>query len=308
MNVQELTEAPWAITSSAHSALLFADAAPTASLDMRVEFRRPSVAGRGGKRVALIPILGPIFHRPSIFGGTDLVTFRERLRTALEDATVSSIVLDVDSPGGAASGIQEVFGELFAARGAKPVVAVANTMMASGALWLASAADRIIASPSALVGSLGVRWSHRDSSGFNKKAGVTFTTLKSTGAPHKDEFSPDEPLRPDDRRRAQKLADDFHASFVRDLARGRRLTIAQVNAEFGGGRLLTAKEALAAGMVDEIATFDDAVAMAPGTKPLRNWRVELQHHQLKLDVRAAVDARERARAETRLHEFQAQHG
>lgn len=220
-HIQELSESAWAITASAFSALLSADVLThPASLDLRSEFRR---FGRGldGKRVALVPVIGPMFHRPSFFG-MDLQSFRERFRVALADEAVSAIVLDVDSPGGQASGVQEAFAEVFRARGTKPVTAVANTMMASGALWLASAADRIIASPSALVGSVGVRWSHIDASGLNQKVGLELTTVTSSAAPHKDEFSPDGALRPEDRRRAQQLADEFHASFVRDLARGRR--------------------------------------------------------------------------------------
>jgi ClpP class serine protease len=131
--------------------------------------------------------------------------------------------------------------------------------------------------------------------------------LTSTAAPHKDEFSPDEALRPDDRRRAQKLADEFHAAFVNDLARGRRLPIHKINADFGGGRVLSAKEALAAGMIDAVESFDEAVSAAPKVKPLRNWRVDLQHRRLSLKVRAAMDTHEEARAQSLLREFEAQH-
>ena len=240
----------------------------------------------------------------------DLETFRWRFRTALEDTSVSAIVLDVDSPGGSASGIEESFSMLYEARGEKPVVAVANTLMASGALWLAAAADKIVASPSALLGSVGVRWIHLDVSEANRKAGLELTTVKSAGAPNKDEFSPDGTLRPEDRRRAQELADGFHQKFVGDVARGRRLSTAKVNADFGRGRLLSAKETLAAGMVDEVANFDVAVAQAPGVRPQRNFRVELEHCQLRQAVRVAEvagDPHAIVGAESRLHDFQAQH-
>lgn len=309
-HIQELSESAWAITASAFSALLSADVLThPASLDLRSEFRR---FGRGldGKRVALVPVIGPMFHRPSFFG-MDLQSFRERFRVALADEAVSAIVLDVDSPGGQASGVQEAFAEVFRARGTKPVTAVANTMMASGALWLASAADRIIASPSALVGSVGVRWSHIDASGLNQKVGLELTTVTSSAAPHKDEFSPDGALRPEDRRRAQQLADEFHASFVRDLARGRRLSTLKVNTNFGDGRLLTAREALAAGMVDEILSFDAAVARSAGVKPTMGPRVELEWRRLRLAVhaaRATGDPRELAGAESRFQDFETQHG
>ena len=121
-HIQELSESAWAITASAFSALLSADVLThPASLDLRSEFRR---FGRGldGKRVALVPVIGPMFHRPSFFG-MDLQSFRERFRVALADEAVSAIVLDVDSPGGQASGVQEAFAEVFRARGTKPVTA-----------------------------------------------------------------------------------------------------------------------------------------------------------------------------------------
>ena len=212
--------------------------------------------------VAIIPVHGVIRHRPGLleqlFGiGASGQRLEARLRLAAADPDVSAIVLDVDSPGGSVGGLPELADMLFGLRGDKPIVAVANTVAASAAYWLAAQADEIVASPSAVVGSVGVWMAHVDISGFEEMLGIK-TTLISAGE-YKVEGNPFEPLSDEARAELQRHADASHAEFVAALARGRGVAAKTVREDFGKGRLLRAKDALAAGMVDRVGTLAETV-------------------------------------------------
>jgi ClpP class serine protease len=114
----------------------------------------------------------------------------------LADSDVKAIVLDVDSPGGVISGVAELAGELRGLRGgAKPIVAHADYLVASAAYWIASQADEIIATPSALVGSVGVYSMHVDQSGWLEQLGIKVTLVAEPA--QKVEGNPFDPLGAD---------------------------------------------------------------------------------------------------------------
>ena len=114
--------------------------------------------------VAILPLRGVIVHRGASLlassGMTSVEAFRNAFQEALGDGQVESILIDVDSPGGAVDGIPELADEIRTARGDKPIVAAANVFAASGAYWLASQADELVVSPSGEVGHIGVRMMH----------------------------------------------------------------------------------------------------------------------------------------------------
>src|SRR5690606_12609791 len=91
---------------------------------------------------------------------------------------VGTIVLDVDSPGGGVYGVAEFAEEIYKARGQKRIVAVANSMAASAAYWIATAADELVVTPGGEVGSIGVYMLHEDWSGAYEKAGIKPTVIK----------------------------------------------------------------------------------------------------------------------------------
>src|SRR5207302_11309430 len=119
--------------------------------------------------------------------------FGQEFDAAIADPNVSAVVLDTDCPGGSAAGTPELASKIRAARGKKPIIAVANALMASAAYWIASAADEIVATPSADVGSVGGYQAHLDQSQALEKEGLKVTfiqepALKTAGNPY-------EPLR-----------------------------------------------------------------------------------------------------------------
>ena len=226
--------------------------------------------------VFIIPVYGVIEHRADRllewFGGTSVESIRNALRTELADPAVRAVVLDIDSPGGTAAGISELGSEIRAVRGgAKPIVAVANTLAASAAYWIASQADELVVTPSGSVGSIGVLSVHQEMSRLLDEIGIT-TTVISAG-PHKVDVNEYEPLNEDGRAMLQERVDTFYAMFLSAVAKGRRTTIAKVESDYGGGRVLMARQAFAAGMVDRVETIDATVARLSQSAGTRMHRV-----------------------------------
>ncbi len=213
-------------------------------------------------KVRVLALAGPIFPRANLMtevsGATSLQSFLGEFRAAVADPAVKAILLDVDSPGGMVDLVPEAAAEIMAARGQKRIVAVANTFAASAAYWLGSAAGEFVASPSAEVGSIGVYTMHEDWSKHDEALGVK-TTLVSAGK-YKTEGNPFEPLSSDAEEEMQRKVDAIYKMFVAAVAKGRGTTAAKVRDDFGKGRTVMASEALDAGMVDRVATFNEVLS------------------------------------------------
>lgn len=212
--------------------------------------------------VAVIPIHGVITPRADLMtdisGGTSIDRLQQSLRQAVADPKIKSILLDVNSPGGSVAMLNEMAGELRQARRVKPVVAVANTMAASAAYQLASQASEVVVTPSGSVGSIGTIATHDDISAALHQEGVKTTVV--TAGKYKAELSPYGPLSDDAKAELQSMVDKYYAMFVQDVARGRGVPVETVRSDFGQGRMLMAKDALAAGMVDRVDTLDNVLA------------------------------------------------
>jgi capsid assembly protease len=225
----------------------------------------PRSARSSGGGVAVLPIVGTLAPRMSAFeerssGGVSVERLTQSFRQSMNDPQVDAIVLDIHSPGGSVFGVQEFGDEVFQARRTKPVIAVANHEAASALYWIGSAASEFIATPSSMVGSIGVVAVHDDMSQALEMRGIKPTYI--TSAPYKAEGNPDEPLTDEGRAAMQKLVDDYDVKFVRTVARNRGVTMATVRKDFGQGRIMTAEDALRAGMVDRIGTLDMAIMRA----------------------------------------------
>lgn len=207
--------------------------------------------------VAVIPIHGVISQRMPMMsevsggGGASTEQISMQFDAALTDKKVKSIVLDIDSPGGTSGGVMELSSQIYNARGQKPIIAVANGQMASAAYWIGSAADKIVATPSAWsIGSVGVYTLHSDYSRMMENQGIENTFIKA--GKYKTQGNDLEPLSDEAKTDIQRMVDAVYSDFIGDLTRNRG-KVASRNA-FGDGRTFTAKEALSERMVDEIAT------------------------------------------------------
>jgi len=214
---------------------------------------------------AILPVMGTILPRVSSMdessGMFSLARFRRDFNALVADPAISGIVLDFDTPGGSVSLVQETAAEIYAARDRKPIGAVADPLSASAGLWLFTQATPGLtyATPSGLIGSVGVISAHQDISRAMDELGVTTSLITSQGAPHKAEGNPYEPLSDEARAEMQRMVDSYHGDFRAAVARGRGVSEAHVDTRFGGGRVLRAREAVAAGMADHVGTLEDAI-------------------------------------------------
>lgn len=217
----------------------------------------PSVDG-----LAVIPVHGPIVGKADLFsemsGATSITGLQAALRDAVANSDVRTILLDVDSPGGSTELVPELAADIRAAREEKPVVAVANTVAASAAYWIAAQAGTLYVSPSGQVGSIGVYTVHEDLSAKLEADGVSPTIISA--GDYKVEGNPFGPLTDEAQAEIQSKVDAFYEMFVDDVAAGRGVTTKQVLADYGQGRMLLARDAKRAGMVDAVATYDSVVA------------------------------------------------
>lgn len=269
--INYVTGRPWAILPEKMTEILsflytrasgeYIDPAIVAEYRAAAE-RRPRQ--RKADAVGVLPIYGTISHRMDLLtemsGGTSIEGLTRDLRVMVADPDISAIVLDVDSPGGAVDGIEEFAAEVYQSRRKKPIVAVANTLAASAAYWIAASASELVVTPTALVGSVGVIAAHENIAGMLEQKGVEVSLI--TAGEHKAENNPFEPLTEEGRAEIQKHVDEYYGLFTRAVARGRNVPVETVRKDFGGGRVFGAKEAISIGMADRMATLDEVVATA----------------------------------------------
>lgn len=227
------------------------------------ESRRQASVTTSGGGIAVLPLYGIVTQRGNMVedasgpGTVSTQQFSAALHQLLADDTVGQILIDIDSPGGSVYGVAELADEIQSARAHKPVVAVANSLAASAAYWIGCSASEFYVTPGGEVGSIGVWQAHQDYSRALDDAGVK-TTLISAGK-FKVEGNPYAPLDDEAQAFMQSRVDDYYGAFIKAVAKGRGVPIAQVREGMGQGRVLGADAALANGMVDGVATFDDVL-------------------------------------------------
>ena len=249
----------WAILPEALATLsrLSENAPPAVSASL---FSAPPQVRIGA--TALISIRGPVMNRATffsqLFGFPSAEGIALQLRQALADSKTKTILLDIDSPGGAVAGNAELAEEIRAARKEKTIIAQVNPLAASAAYWLAAQASEVVVTPTSEVGSIGVFVMHVDESGALKKEGLAVSLIAA--GKFKTEGNPYEPLGGAAKEALQKRVDSAYDMFVDAVAAGRGVGAQKVLDNFGGGRLVNAGDALEAGMADRIGTLDETIA------------------------------------------------
>ena len=252
----------WAITPEALETILaIANRANEDPQAVAAKLGRPlentrTVRERDG--TAVIPITGPIFRRANLFteisGATSVEILAADIRAAADNPRIDRILLEIDSPGGEASGIAELAGMIRSVP--KQVTAYIDGMGASAAYWLASAADDIVASPTSLLGSIGVVATYKPEKDGPIKIISNVSPLKQA--------TPD---TAEGRVEAQRIVDELAAVFVADVARHRNRSIETVLSDFGRGGILVGAAAVSAGLADSLGTFESLFTPAGSSGP-----------------------------------------
>lgn len=206
--------------------------------------------------VAIVPVTGPIFRYANLFtmisGATSLDALAKDFTAALEDTAVTSIVLDINSPGGQVTGIADFAAMIRAS--SKPVIAFVDGLAASAAYWIASAAGKVVMGKSAMAGHVGAVLTLDIRKDPNK------VDIVSSQSPNK---------RPDvttdaGRAQMQAMVDAQAQVFIEDVAAYRGLTPEAVMADWGGGAVHIASQAVALGLADQVSTLEEVIAGLAG--------------------------------------------
>lgn len=206
--------------------------------------------------VGIIPVIGPIFPRANLFteysGATSVEMLANDLRVALDDPRVQSIILNIDSPGGAITRVSEFSDMVYNARREKPISAYVYGYAASAAYWIGSAADEVVTTDTGRIGSIGVVATWIDTRERDKMEGIEQIEIVSSQSPKKRL----DPKTKTGKAQVQVLVDELADVFVAAVARNRDVSTDTVLSDFGEGDVFVAKRALEAGMADRIGSLE----------------------------------------------------
>ena len=251
------------------------------SLQERVVIKDPRWIS---ERVAIIDISGLLMNARanSLFSeGEHIVSLTvEMLQKAADDKRVKAVVLRINSPGGTVTASDTIYEEIlaFKKKTNKPVIAFFQDVAASGAYYLACAADEIIAQRSTVTGSIGVIMQMVDVSGGLNKLGITTDAI--TSGSFKDSGTPFRNMRPEERKLFQDLVNGFYDQFVTAVDTGRLNLTREEVIRLADGRVYLAEQALAAGLVDRIGTIHDAIEAAKNRAGVTSAHVVIYHRPL----------------------------
>ena len=277
---------PWAITETAMQSIL--------QIAMRENETPQAVAAKLGRElqntynvierdgVAIIPVTGPLFRYANIFtsisGATSYELIAKDFRSALDNAKIHTIILDIDSPGGEVNGVSELASMIYEARGKKPIIAYASGDAASGAYWIASAADEIVVSETSALGSIGVVGMYRKAD--DDKA----IEIVSSQSPHKRL----DPASDDGHARLQSRIDAMADVFIGSIARHRNIDASRVLNDYGGGDVFIGQQAVDASLADRIGSLEKLITHystkpAPQTEGLFLSQTKKENPPMTLD-------------------------
>ncbi|MEQ1530474.1 MAG: S49 family peptidase [Methylococcales bacterium] len=231
---------------------------PEAALTVEGDYKRPGYEVIGN--VGVIDIFGVLAHRGGMQADSSYILGYDRigmaLSAALNDTDVSSVLLQLDSPGGEVSGAFELAAQIKAADQVKPVHAVISSMAASAGYLLASAARSIAISTTGMAGSIGVVMRHVDVSKMAADDGFKVTYIYA--GDRKVDGNPYEPLPADVKANFQTEIDKIYGLFVDTIAANRRVSVDVIRAQQAA--IYTGQDALDAKLADSIATPDEVLA------------------------------------------------
>jgi len=211
----------------------------------------------GAGKIAVIPVQGIIYTDTQTEWGTSMVDdIKNALQTALEDDEVKAVVLAVNSPGGEVTASDIIYHEVLKVQKKKPVVVAMTSLAASGAYYIACAADWIVANETTFTGSIGVIIQSLNYEGLFDKVGLDAVVFKS--GKFKDMLSGSRPITPEEQAYVESMVMQVYERFLGIVARARQLPAEGLRETFADGRIITGRDAKAAGLVDQLGYVEDA--------------------------------------------------
>jgi protease-4 len=201
-------------------------------------------------KVALVRVEGPIIQSKNIV---------DEIKEYVKDRSVKALVLRVDSPGGGVVPSQEIYEEVKKAAGKKKVIVSMGSVAASGGYYISAPANRIIANPGTITGSIGVIMEIPNLKGLMDKVGVKTEVIKS--GRHKDIASAFRGIGAEEREILQGVMDDVHDQFIKAVSEGRKMPVGEVK-KMSDGRIFSGRQAVKTGLVDELGDLEHAIGVA----------------------------------------------
>lgn len=247
--------------------------------------------------IAVVPLAGVVTRHgyagyySSVPGTLEIGREIQRL---YYDESIAGIVMPINSGGGSYWGTPEFSKLIYDLReeGLKKIVACADPFAASAAVYIGSSCNEFYSIASGDVGSIGVVASYCDMSKLLENAGIKIDYIRTPEM--KARFSGTEPLTPDMRESLERSVAESYQQFLNDMARNRKCTVAKVESDFGRGEVMSAAEAVRAGLIDGISSVDQVIAsMAVGAqKSKRDYMRKRAEEKLKAAKEASVPSTE----------------
>jgi len=205
----------------------------------------------GGGSVALIKVEGLLVSSENIV---------DELNDYAEDGSIKAVVMRIDSPGGGVVPSQEIFNAVkHVKQEGKKVVVSMGSVAASGGYYIAAAADKVVANPGTLTGSIGVKMEFANVEKLLEKIGVKGMVVKA--GQYKDIGSPFRDMTEPEKKLLQDVIDDVHSQFIEAVSEGRGLPKNDVTA-IADGRIFTGRQALSLKLVDQLGDLEDSIRLA----------------------------------------------
>ncbi len=237
--------------------------------DYLKEARKKSVY-KGSDRIAVIYAQGEIFYGE---GGPNFIgqgLINKALIRAREDKKVKAVVLRVNSPGGSALTSDIIWREVVLTRKEKPVVVSMGDVAASGGYYIAAGADKILAEPTTITGSIGVFGTIPNISELAKNLGINAEQVETNR--NSTEYSLFEPMSPEFRGVVTESIENTYQTFLQRVAEGRKMSMQRADS-LAQGRVWSGTEALQLGLVDQLGGLDDAIAEAAALADISSFSV-----------------------------------
>ena len=246
-------------------------------------FRETTVSGSGKEKILMIDISGIISdeRRRGLAGLSEepdmVARIKEELEMAAKDKQIKAIILRINSPGGTVTASDMIYHEIeqFKENTDINVIACIMDLGASGGYYVAVSADKIVAHPTTVTGSIGVIMLNLSVEGLLQKIGVKDTSIK-TGE-HKDMGSPLKAMTVEERKIFQGVMDTLYERFLTVIAENRKGITMENLRSLADGRIYTAQQALESGLVDQIGYLDEAILLAKEESGLTKARVVTYH-------------------------------